>query len=130
MTPSGGRPTLDPRSHPPRGTPMSLHDTGRSAFPPGEPARPHHPPRPENHLRFRPLPPYKVILHHDGASELMFVVRTVMELTRLCRAEATQKMWETYHYGRSLLLVTNKERAELYVEQFASKGLLTSIEPA
>jgi ATP-dependent Clp protease adapter protein ClpS len=81
-------------------------------------------------LRFRPLPPYKVILHQDRASELMFVVRTVMELTRLCREEATQKMWETYHYGRSLLLVTYKERAELYVEQFASKGLLASIEPA
>jgi ATP-dependent Clp protease adapter protein ClpS len=75
------------------------------------------------------LPRYKVVLHNDVAVELMFVVRTVMELTRLCRAEATHKMWEAYHQGRSILLTTYRERAELYVEQFGSKGLTVSIEP-
>ncbi len=75
-------------------------------------------------------PPYKVILHNDGAHDLMFVVRTVMELTRLCREEATHKMWEAHHYGRSLLLITYRERAELYVEQFAARGLTVTIEPA
>jgi ATP-dependent Clp protease adaptor protein ClpS len=76
----------------------------------------------------RPLPPYKVILHHNPARDLMFVVRTIMELTRLCRAEATHKMWEAHHSGRSLLLVTYRERAELYVEQFADRGLTTTTE--
>jgi ATP-dependent Clp protease adapter protein ClpS len=76
------------------------------------------------------LPRYKVVLHNAAAVELMFVVRTVMELTRLCRAEATHKMWEAYHNGRSVLLVTYKERAELYVEQFESKGLPVTLEPA
>jgi ATP-dependent Clp protease adapter protein ClpS len=75
-------------------------------------------------------PHYKVILHNDVAQDLMFVVRTVMELTRLCREEATHKMWEAHHYGCSMLLITYRERAELYVEQFASKGLTVSIEPA
>ena len=60
----------------------------------------------------------------------MFIVRTVMELTRLCRAEATHKMWEAHHSGRSVLLVTYRERAELYVEQFASRNLCTTLEPA
>jgi ATP-dependent Clp protease adapter protein ClpS len=60
----------------------------------------------------------------------MFVVRSVMELTRFPRAEATHKMWEAHHQGRSILLTTYLERAELYVEQFASKGLDTSVEPA
>jgi ATP-dependent Clp protease adapter protein ClpS len=78
----------------------------------------------------RPLPPFKVLLHYDAGTELMAVVRAVMELTRLCRAEATHKMWEAYHNGRSLVLVTHRERAELYVEQFAGRGLTTSIEPA
>jgi ATP-dependent Clp protease adapter protein ClpS len=75
-------------------------------------------------------PPYKVILHNDAAQELMFVVRTVMEVTRLCREEATHKMWEAHHYGCSLLLITYRERAELYVEQFAVRGLTVTIEPA
>ena len=78
----------------------------------------------------RQLPAYKVILHQDAAMDLMFVVRTVMELIHFCRAEATQKMWETHHWGRSILLRTYRERAELYVEQFASKGLTVTIEPA
>jgi ATP-dependent Clp protease adapter protein ClpS len=86
--------------------------------------------RPRERPRRHQLPPYKVILHQDPTLDLMFVIRTVMELTRFCRAEATHKMWEAYHCGRSILLITYKERAELYVEQFSSKGLTVSIEPA
>jgi ATP-dependent Clp protease adapter protein ClpS len=76
------------------------------------------------------LPAYQVVLHQDPRYDLMFVVRTVMELTRLCRAEATHKMWEAHHSGRSVLLVTYRERAELYAEQFQERGLLVSVEPA
>jgi ATP-dependent Clp protease adapter protein ClpS len=72
----------------------------------------------------------KVVLHNDSGKDLMFVVRTVMELTRFCRAEATHKMWEAHHCGRSVLLVTYKERAELYQEQFLDRGLTVSVEPA
>jgi ATP-dependent Clp protease adapter protein ClpS len=80
--------------------------------------------------RSRQLPPYRVILLNNAAADMMFVVRTIMELTRLCRAEATHKMWEAHHCGRSVLLVTHRERAELYVEQFASKSLTVTVEPA
>lgn len=80
--------------------------------------------------RNRLLPRYRVILHRNPSIDLMFVVRSVMELTRFPRAEATHKMWEAHHNGRSVLLTTWLERAELYVEQFASKGLDTSVEPA
>jgi ATP-dependent Clp protease adapter protein ClpS len=76
------------------------------------------------------LPRYRLILHSNPSLDLMFVVRSVMELTRFPRAEATHKMWEAHHGGRSILLTTWLERAELYVEQFADKGLNTSIEPA
>jgi ATP-dependent Clp protease adapter protein ClpS len=79
--------------------------------------------------RERPLPRYKVILHGDPRTDLMFVVRSVMELTRFPRAEATHKMWEAHHCGRSVLLTTYLERAELYVQQFAARGLTVSIEP-
>jgi ATP-dependent Clp protease adapter protein ClpS len=98
---------------------MSQHPSDPSAFPPGNPA-----PGPR-----RQVPRFKLILHHDHRLELMFVVRTVMELTRLCRAEATHKMWEAYHCGQSVLLVTYLERAELFAEQFGGRGLTVSIEP-
>jgi ATP-dependent Clp protease adapter protein ClpS len=84
--------------------------------PPGSPAR-------EN-------PRYRVILLNNDSAALMFVVQTVMEVTRFCREEATHKMWEAHHTGRSPLLVTHLERAELYAEQFTERGLSVSIEPA
>lgn len=78
--------------------------------------------------RWGSLPRCKVFLLGNPTHDLMFVVRTIMELTRLCRAEATHKMWEAHHNGRSLLLITHRERAELYAEQFASRDLLTLLE--
>jgi ATP-dependent Clp protease adapter protein ClpS len=78
----------------------------------------------------RVYPRYRVVLHNNAAQALMFVVQTVMELTRFCREEATHKMWEAHHNGRSPLLVTHLERAELYVEQFSERGLNVSLEPA
>ncbi len=76
----------------------------------------------------RPIPTYKLVLHHNPALELMFIVRSVMELTRFPRAEATHKMWEAYHCGSSVLFSTYLERAELYADQFASKGLTVTVE--
>jgi ATP-dependent Clp protease adapter protein ClpS len=81
-------------------------------------------------LRAGPLPRVRLVLHRDAGADLMFVVRSVMELTRFPRAEATHKMWEAHHGGRSVLLTTYRERAELFVEQFAEKGLTVTIEPA
>lgn len=109
---------------------MSHHPHEQPSVPPDESFPAQQPIQHGQQARPGPLPLYKVILLKNTALDLMFVVRTVMELTRFCRAEATHKMWEAYHYGRSQLLVTHKERAELYVEQFASRQLLVTIEPA
>jgi ATP-dependent Clp protease adapter protein ClpS len=107
---------------------MSQHPSDRPGLPPDQPTPPRKRPQSSPEARRRELPRYRLILHHDAAKELMFIVRTVMELTRLCRHEATHKMWESYHCGRSILLVTYRERAELYVEQFANRGLTVTIE--
>jgi ATP-dependent Clp protease adapter protein ClpS len=72
---------------------------------------------------------FKVVLHRAADKQLMFVARVVMELTRFGTAEAEFRMWEAHHRGRSLVLVTHLERAELFVEQFADRGLPASIEP-
>ena len=82
------------------------------------------------HGGYFPSRRFKVVLHKTGDKDLMFVARVVMELTRFGSAEAEYRMWEAHHRGRSLVLVTHLERAELFVEQFADRGLPASIEPA
>lgn len=76
------------------------------------------------------LPPWKVLLHNDDTNELAFVVNTIVELTPLKKQEAEQRTVEANDSGVALLLVTHKERAELYKDQFESKGLTVTIEPA
>lgn len=77
-----------------------------------------------------PLPRCRLVLLKNEADDLVLVMRTIMELTRYCRAEATHKMWQAHHTGRSQLLVTHRERGELFVEQFASRGVTVVVEPA
>jgi ATP-dependent Clp protease adaptor protein ClpS len=75
------------------------------------------------------VPPYKVILHNDDVNDMVRVVEVILRLTPLTREEATRKMFEAHYTGWSVLLVTHKERAELYQEQFTSCKLTVTIEP-
>jgi len=83
----------------------------------------------ESGERTRHLPPFRVILHNDDVNTFEHVISTILELTPLNEQEAVQKTIEAHETGSSLLLVTHQERAELYVEQFASKGLTVTCEP-
>jgi len=76
------------------------------------------------------LPPWKVLLHNDDKNEVGFVVTTIVELTTLNEQDAKQRTIEAHETGVALLLTTHKERAELYKDQFESKGLTVTIEPA
>jgi ATP-dependent Clp protease adapter protein ClpS len=76
------------------------------------------------------LPPWKVLLHNDDKNVRDYVVDTIVELTPLTKQDATLRMDEADKTGVALLLVTHKERAELYKDQFESKGLVVTIEPA
>jgi ATP-dependent Clp protease adapter protein ClpS len=88
-------------------------------------------PNPRRRARGRgAIPQVKLMLQADRIVDLMSVVRTIMELTRFCTAEATNKMWQAYHFGQAFLFVTYRERAELFVELFADRGLRVTIEPA
>ena len=78
----------------------------------------------------QPLPPWKVLLHNADEPTIDFVVDTIIELTPLKKEDAVLRTLEAHETGVSLLLVTHKERAELYQEQFTSKGLTVTIEPA
>ena len=68
------------------------------------------------------LPPWKVLLHNDDKNDVQHVIGTVVELTPLNKQEALARTTEAHKTGVSLLLVTHKERAELYQDQFQSKG--------
>ena len=75
------------------------------------------------------LPPWKVLLHNDDKNDILYVVDTIVELTPLNKQDAEIRTVEAHQSGLSLLLTTHKERAELYQEQFTSKGLVVTIEP-
>jgi ATP-dependent Clp protease adaptor protein ClpS len=77
----------------------------------------------------RRLPNYKVLLHNDDENEMGYVVGCIRMLVALQKEEAVAKMWEAHLTGVALLTIVHKERAELYVEQFASCALTVTIEP-
>jgi len=79
----------------------------------------------------KPLPMYKVLLHNDKVNDFGQVVKVVYQLTPLKKEECVQRVTEAHETGVSLLLVTHKERAELYEEQFRSNipPIKVTIEP-
>ncbi len=77
----------------------------------------------------RQMPPWKVILHNDDVHTMEEVVKRIRQLTTLTEEEAIQRMLEAHKTGCAVLLVTHQERAELYVEQFATYKLTVTAEP-
>ena len=75
------------------------------------------------------MPPWKVLLHNDDVNDMIYVIQSIVMLTPLGIDEATDCMWEAHGSGTALLLVTHQERAELYQEQFTSRGLTVTVEP-
>lgn len=75
------------------------------------------------------LPPFRVLLHNDDHNDMQYVIETLLDLTPLEPTRATRVMFEAHTTGVALVLMTHQERAELYRDQFASKGLKVSIEP-
>ena len=75
------------------------------------------------------LPPFRVILHNDDVNTFEHVIASIHRLTPLTLQEALERTLEAHETGQSLLLVTHRERAELYVEQFTSLKLTVTAEP-
>jgi len=70
-----------------------------------------------------------VLLHNDDVNDFEHVITAVLKLTTLGLKDAVMRTLEAHEQGLALLLVTHRERAELYVEQFASLSLTVTIEP-
>ena len=75
------------------------------------------------------LPPYKVLLHNDDVNDFEHVIRCIIKLTQLSLEEAVERTWQAHAGKVALLLVTHRERAELYCEQFACFQLTVTAEP-
>jgi ATP-dependent Clp protease adaptor protein ClpS len=94
-------------------------------------AKPADKPRPvEPRNKPRNLPPFKVLLHNDDVNSVDHVIASILRLTNLAPEEALLRTLEAHHTGVALLLTTHRERAELYIDQFASLQLTTTAEPA
>jgi len=76
------------------------------------------------------LRPWYVQLHHDHHNRVREVIDVVANLTHLRRADAVRRVWEAHHQGVALLVITHRERAELYQEQFANHNIKVSLEAA
>lgn len=78
----------------------------------------------------RMLDQYKVLLHNDDVNEMLFVVRAVCEIAKHPTPTALRITLEAHKSGLALVTITHQELAELYREQFQSKGLTATIEKA
>ncbi len=78
------------------------------------------------------LPLFSVVLVNDNVNFAENVARAVNKLTPLDKIISLEKAIEAHEKGRSFLLSTHKERAELYKDQFASHvpPIVVEIEPA
>lgn len=77
-----------------------------------------------------PVRHYNIVLHRAAGVAMLAIYAAVQRLTHFAEHEAKTRMWEVEHDGRSVVLKTHLERAELYAEQFAELGLPVSVEPA
>lgn len=84
---------------------------------------------PKHEVRPGRLPMYRVILHNDDVNTVEHVIACITVLTGLNQQDAENRTLEAHRTGCALLLVTHKERAELFVEQFQSASLTVTIEP-
>ena len=76
------------------------------------------------------LPPFKVLLHNDDVNSFDHVIMAILKLTALQTQDAVLRTLEAHESGVALLLTTHRERAELYVDQFATMSITTTIELA
>lgn len=88
-----------------------------------EKTKPAKPPR-------KSLPPWRVLLHNDDVNAMGDVVDAILDLTPLNEFQAHRVTLTAHQRGVSLILVTHRERAELFVDQFKTKLITVSCEPA
>ncbi|MEL7237440.1 MAG: ATP-dependent Clp protease adaptor ClpS [Planctomycetota bacterium] len=93
-------------------------------------AKPRTDPKERTKPRRKSLPPWKVMLHNDEINAFEDVIDAILEITPLNASRAVQVTYDAHCRGVSLILTTHRERAELFVEQFKTRQIRASAEPA
>ena len=84
----------------------------------------------EVRARLRALPPYKVVVLDCKCHSFDDVEGALCRIiTGMTRAKAHQHAYEVHTTGASVVARAPKERAELYHEQIAARGIRVTIEP-
>jgi ATP-dependent Clp protease adaptor protein ClpS len=78
----------------------------------------------------KPLDMYKVLLHNAEEPTIIFVVQTIVGIVPMAPQQALTVTMEAHETGVALVTVTHLELAELYQDQFQSKGLTVTLEKA
>jgi ATP-dependent Clp protease adaptor protein ClpS len=80
--------------------------------------------------RLKAIPPYKVVVLDCQCHSFDDVERALCRvIPAMTRPKAHQHAWEIHTTGASVVARAHKERAELYQEQLARRGLRVTIEP-
>jgi ATP-dependent Clp protease adaptor protein ClpS len=80
--------------------------------------------------RLKALPPYKVVVLDCQCHTFDDVERALCRIIPgMTRPRAHQHAWEIHTTGASVVARAPKERAELYHDQLARRGLRVTIEP-
>lgn len=124
---SGPSPARGTPAAPPAPAPMPVAPTVAQGAP--APAAPQRSARTAAPDRVDALPPWRVLLHNDDENNLEFVIMALIQLASMKLEAATKVVSEAHHTGVALICATHRERAELFQEQFTSKGLTVTIEP-
>lgn len=80
--------------------------------------------------KIKTLPQYKVLLHNDNEVAFETAITAVSTIMHFPADKAEIHVKEAHENGLSLVCITHKERAELYIEQFMTYRLKATMEPA
>lgn len=71
---------------------------------------------------------WNVIVWNDHVNLMNYVVYVFQKVLGFDKPTATKHMLEVHNEGKSLVVSTSKERAELYLQQLQSFGLKTTLQ--
>ena len=73
---------------------------------------------------------WHVILHNDDHNQIEYVINKVMQITKLSKENAIDKVKEINEKEKSTLVTVHLELAELYVEQLTTAKLIATLQRA
>lgn len=75
------------------------------------------------------MPPmYKVILHNDNVNSFDHVIATLQKIFHFEYQKAVNFAIKAHKFGKTIIIIIHRERAELYQEQMLLASLTASIE--